>query len=263
MPQSPQNGSYPYPNQPPAPYAPTGAMPSTQPQYQQYGQYAGGPAMPQYQPPANYQQHNRPVPLPPPPPVKKTPYDFFMQQKHPTNTKAPIPGPKQAGFKGKLIWIAGGAIAIMLVIVVIGALTPKDTTSQNLIIVAQTQQEVVRVCSQGSDKAKAQANRNLAINCSLSVGSDQAQLVAYLAKQGVKVTTKQLSLSINASNTSALTAATATSNYDDVFKTVATKQLTAYANVLQQQLAAGQLGANAQTLLGNQLAHVKILLGTK
>jgi hypothetical protein len=255
--------NYPYPNQQGGQY-PQGNIPgilSQYPQSPQQANNAGQPAMPQYQPPGGFHQKpGRPAPLPPPPPIKKTPYDFFMQQKHPTNTKMPIPGPRQAGFRGRIVWIAGAGIVVMLVITLISAFSPKDTTSQDLITLAQTQQEVVRVCDQGVQKAKEPTARNLAINCSTSVQTDQSKLLSYLAGLHVKVKTKQLGVLANHDTDKALSAATASSSYDTVFKTVSIKQLTIYMNLIQQQLASGQLGTNAQALLNAELAGVKILI---
>jgi hypothetical protein len=258
---------YPYPNQqsqPVGPYAGGAGIP--QPQGQQQYPNAGNSgqqAMPQYQPPGGYSQgqQHRPAPLPPPPPVQKTPYDFFMQQRHPTNTKGVIPGPKQLGFKGKLIWVGGGALAIMLIIVVISALQPKDTSTQSLITIAQTQQEVARVCDLGSLKATQLANRSFAVTCSSSIQSDQLKLLSYLKAQGASFNVKQLGALANGNTDKQLAAATASSSYDEAFKTISIKQLNSYVSTLEQAIGSGQLSNSAQVLVSEELVNAKILVG--
>lgn len=254
-PQAPQP-NFPYQNQGQnqgqPPQYPSGSIPGTQPPYNQS-------PMPQYQPPAGYRpQLNHPKPLPPPPPVQKTPYDFFMSQKHPTNTKLPIPGPRRAGFRGKLVWISGAAAVVVIVVVLISALSPKDTSGQALVTIAQNQQEIARVCGLGS-KAKTSPRLAFSVNCTTTILSDQKKLLNYMSTQGIKIKSKQLGTLTNSATDKSLAAATASSNYDEVFKTVSAKQMAIYINTLQQQLSSNQFGPTAQELLTAQLAHAKIL----
>ena len=230
---------------------------------QNNGQNPNQPPMPQYQPPVGYRpQSGALAPLPPPPPIAKTPYDFFMQQKHPVGTKLPVPGKRSANLNipgGKLGMLGVGVAAVAVIAVLFAALSPKDTTSQELITLAQTQQEVARVCDQGR-KAKYQITRNYAINCSTAVGSDQRKLVTYLGKHSVKLKGKQLGALANSRTDSQLTSATSTSTFDNTFKIVVEKQLTSYGSLLKQQLASPSLSSTARTLLESSLASDKLLL---
>lgn len=219
------------------------------------------PPMPQYQPPAGYtqQQSTGPVPLPPPPPMAKTPYDFFMQQKHPVNTKLPIPGPRHAGFKGKIIWVVGAGVAVVLILSLFSLLLPKDTSVQGLATIAQTQQEVARMCGLGT-AAKAQANRNFAITCNASIISDQRKLLTYLGTVGYKPDAKVLSLLTNAKTDQQLKSASSTSTFDETFVTLAETKLVAYGNMLSQQLASPELGIDSRAVLDTAFEHNKVLL---
>lgn len=226
----------------------------------QGGQYTGQPPMPQYQPPGGYQrQPHHPAPLPAPPPVKKTPYDFFLSQKHPTNTKG-MALPKRTSLKTKVIFAIGGALALMFIILIINQLTPKDTTRQELFTIAQTQQEIIRVCTLGASKAKYQVNRNFAVNCAAGVTTDQRRLLGYLQSVKFSYKAKQLSALTNPQTDQRLTSASASSSFDDTFKEIMTKQLNSYGNMMQQQMLSPSLGATGQSVLSTAVDNDKLLL---
>jgi len=274
QPQYPGQPSQPFHPAQPTPYnglaQPADGSQAPQPQAGQYWQpgqqpYQAGPqqpAIPQYQPPAGFHHGQGPhaPPMPAPPPRHKTPYDFFMLQKHPVNTKFPMGTRKQASMASKLIWVVGGGLVLLLIIGMVNALTPKDTTNAELLAVAQTQQEIIRICSQGANKTKLQVNRNFAGTCTASITSDQRQLILYLGQQGVKIKSNMLDDLTDSKNDSELSAAVASSDYDNTFKSVSERILTNYNSRLQQQLASEKLGPNGRELITASSEHNKLLI---
>lgn len=257
---APGGPAYPNTGQPAAPYGGAPYNPNGNQPYPP--QYAGlPPAMPQYQMPANLAHHRpgHPAPLPAPPPAKKTPYDFFLSQKHPTNTKN-LPITKKFTLQGSLVWIIGGAFALMLIIFLIGQLTPKDTTNQDLFVVVQNQQEAIRVCNFGLKQARYQVNRNFAVNCVTGITTDQARLAGYLKQRGFKYSSKALSGLSSKQTDQTVTSATASSSFDDTYRQISEKQLTVYGSALAQELAAPNLPDQARTLLETATANNKLLI---
>jgi len=257
--QSPQAGApYPAPGQ----------------QYQQPGQ----PGMPQPQIPYNRQQ---PVPQYQPPKnqtanpdtatapdAASTPYDFFMQQPKPAQAINPLPvggkhlgniptdfnkvgngsGVNTAGLKGKFPLIAGGGIALVLILFLVSALMPKDQSGAQLFGVAQIQQEVTRVCTQGTTKAKYRSTRFFAVTCSTGVYTNQKELLAYMSKQQIAFDAKQLGAKANATVDSKLKSAQSSSSYDATFREIVSAQLDSYDKALTAQLGV-TTGVNAREIL--------------
>jgi len=233
---------------PAGPGQPNGYPPSSG----QYGQ--------QYQPhPSGYRPRpGQPAPLPAPPPAKQTPYDFFLSQKH-AGAKG-FGSVKQISMRLKILVVVGIALVVMVVIASFNALAPKDTTNQELFAVAQSQQEVIRVCNLGLTQAKYQVNRNMAINCVTGVTTDQARLLSYLKKAGYGFKAKNLGAKANPQVDQQLKGAQSSSNFDDTFKKIVLQELTSYNNLVQQKVLLPKLGPEGQTVLGNTNANNKLLL---
>jgi hypothetical protein len=199
------------------------------------------------------------MPMPAPPPAQKTPYDFFLKPHSATRNRR-LPSPKKAGFRGKIIWLVGGAFAVMLIIGVISAVLPKNTSTLELTTIAQTQQEIVRICDKGGSKGTERSTRFYAVNCSAGITGDEQKLVEYLAKNGVKLKAKQLGLLASKTSDQKLDSALAASAFDPAFITLSQQQLNAYGAKLQSQLANPDTGPNAQAILKTAIDHDKLLL---
>jgi len=166
------------------------------------------------------------------------PYDFIMnsgtsQPKRPIPLKVPTNG--KNGFIVKIALIVGGAI-ILLIAIMIGSslLSPDDTNTTGLTSLAQTQNEIIRVATQGAQNGRDQATKNFAVNTNLSVSTQQLRITNYLATKGTKLKSKELGLKESDTTTKQLTQAKATSTFDAAFLQIMQTSLDSYSNDLQK-----------------------------
>lgn len=252
--------------QPYAPGVPGQQYQPGQPQAPQ-PQIPGQPAMPTYQMPANMQPRNgQQTNVPPPPDAPTTPYDFFLQPK-PAQAVNPLPATGKRignapvnpgnGNKAKFLLLAGGGLALVLIIGIGTAFLPKDQTGPQLFNIAQIQQEVVRVCSQGT-KAKFQSTRNFAVTCSAGVAANQTELLAYMQKQNLSFDGKLIGLKASGQVDSRLKSAASSSTYDATFREIMQGQLKSYEASLESQLTT-TTGANARDVLSKSQRSAELL----
>lgn len=202
----------------------TGSQPLQQP-YQPASPPAYGiNSVPQQAPNGQYQV------VPPPSitgrPSGHNPYEFIVNP----NTQ-----PKRGGLFGgnkflqQIVFLVGGALLFMVVAaLVISAVAPRKNNSASLTTIAQQQQEIIRIATIGAQQATGSAARNFATNVELSIGSNQKQVLAYLATTGTVLKGKQLSLDQNPKTDILLTNATAASTFDSVMSQTLTSQLANY-----------------------------------
>jgi hypothetical protein len=253
---------------PGSPYAAPGqpALPGQPiaPGQQPYGQ----PAMPQYQAPQSRNGQQQAVNnLPPPPDAPATPYDFFMQPK-PAMPSHPLPmnGKHLGAYPGKpapgmnkFLLIAAGGVALVIILVLIVVLSPKDPASQQFFGIAQTQQEIVRLCTKGSATAKYRSTRYFAVTCSTAVTTSQKQLLAYMDSLKFKYNSKLLGATADSQADTKLKSATASSTYDDTFRDIMEAKLTQYDSALTAQLGV-TTGANGRDLLTKNQRAAELLI---
>lgn len=134
---------------------------------------------------------------------------------------------------------------------------PKDPTGPQLVSIAQTQQEIIRVCTLGS-KAKFQSTRNFAVTCATGVSTNQGELLAYIQKQNFEYNPKLLGSKSNAQVDAKLKTAQSASTYDAVFRDTVKAQLASYNRSLQTQLAVTE-GVNAREILTKSQRSVELL----
>jgi hypothetical protein len=180
------------------------------------------------------------------PDAPTTPYDFFMAPKQAASGR-PLPvGGKLLGTrpgaeggsntKRIVFFAAGGAIAIIGVIMAIIAFSPKDPAGVQLFDIAQTQQELIRVCGLGTINGKSQTTRNFSVTCSTGITGDQTTLLAYMKKTGVDYDPKLLAAKKSAQIDAKLAQASSSSTYDSTYDTVVEAQLATYNRALTSQL---------------------------
>jgi hypothetical protein len=161
----------------------------------------------------------------------QNPYDFIM--------KPPGPPKKRFGLGGldpmitKILFILG----ILFVIIAIAALFVNLTAAKRidtgeLISLAQTQEELIRVADAGNAGAIQQTTKNLAITTEFTLKTQQAELLDKLAKQGISVKAKQLGLKQNASIDLKLKEAQQTSTFDVTFSQIIEDELRDYAKTV-------------------------------
>lgn len=227
----------------------------------------GQPPLPPYVPPQNLSNQPQPENLPPPPPAPTTPYDFFLDQPKPHAPANPLsPSGKKYGAatlaggsrKSKFILLAGGGVVAVIILMIVTALLPKDPTASQWLAIAQRQQEIIRVCAQGS-KAKYQATRNLAITCQTGVTTSQRELLAYMSKSNFDYDSKELELKKDTKTDTRLKSATSSSTFDDTFREIVETQLTSYNRSLTAQLSS-TTGPNGREVLSKNQRSAELLL---
>jgi hypothetical protein len=201
-------------------------------------------------------------PYPPqqtPPP--QNPYEFIVSPAPPSR-KSPLsrlPGFKDP-FIAKVVMLLGGIILLLIVGAVLSSLLFKGKTNvQDLIGIAETQNEIVRIATQGTTQSSFQVTKNLAINSELSVQTNQQQFLNYLSKHGTKVGSKTLALKKSSTTDQQLTTAIQSSNFDNVFVQLMQQQLQAYITELEQA-EGNSSSTTAKQLINTSLTAAKILL---
>lgn len=151
------------------------------------------------------------------------------------------PQPQRKGFSfgsgspnQKFILFGGIAGAVLLIVIIVGLMSSSGKQNATpMLSVVQAQQEIMRVADAGAKNANSSNLQNFAVTTSLSMATDQRQLLAYLAKQGFKPSEKDLSLSQNPQTDQALAAAQAANTYDTTFSSTMQSELTDYTAKLE------------------------------
>jgi hypothetical protein len=160
-------------------------------------------------------------------------YDFIMNPQKP-------PKPKKLGlgnnsnFGLTIGLIVGGAVIFMIIVAIILSLLSGGSNTTNLLSIAQTQNELVRVADQGARSGVRQTTKNLAVTIQYGMTTQQKQTLAYMTRTGTGTDEKSLKLKQNATTDQQLASAKTTSTFDSTFAELMQTQLTAYANSLRQ-----------------------------
>lgn len=164
--------------------------------------------------------------LPPPPqqPVVN-PYGFIMNPQQPQK-KAPF-GSSGSNLQ-KILFASGGAAVLLIIgILVFNLLFSSPGSSEQLIKVAQQQQEIVRMNTYATRLAN-QDMKNVAATTSATFLSEQAQYTAFLAESNLKIDQKKLAAGLKSSNTVLLESAVSTNTLDNTYKDILITELTTY-----------------------------------
>ncbi len=185
------------------------------------------------------------------------PYDFIMNPSKP---------PKKASFGldpfiGKILLVLGVVFSIMVVVAIfLSATDSKKLGTAELIALAQTQQEIIRVANQGTSAAVQQTTKNLAITTEFSLKTQQSVLLDYLAKKkGTEVSEKELALKQDAKTDLLLKEAKQTSTYDITLSQILEESLRNYSNSANSLFKLTTNEAE-QTLLSNNYSQTQLLI---
>jgi hypothetical protein len=148
----------------------------------------------------------------------------------------------------KIGLILGGAVLLMIIMGVVVSLIPSNLNSSDLTALGQSQNGLFVICNDALNNSKAQDTRNFAANCSTSLTTEQAELLDYTAKHGLKLDKKQLDLGVNSKTTSALKTSIAASTYDETFTTLVQSQLTLYMAKIKATFKTAKSTAQKQLL---------------
>lgn len=193
--------------------------------------------------PPNTPPNPNPYPTPPTPeslpqpPQQQDParYDFFMGSEQ-SGKKGLLPGsgsPMQ-----KMLFIVGAfVVALILIALVVIMLSGSKGNTAPLLSVAQSQQEIIRVATDGAKNVRGSKLKNFAVTAQVAVASAQRETLAQLKKQGVKPKTKDLALLKKVDTDKALAAALAANTYDTTFTSTMTTELEGYTARLEDAAA--------------------------
>ncbi len=159
----------------------------------------------------------------------------------------------------KALIILGVLVAVLILLAVIIAMasgSKNDTLP--LVSVAQTQQEIIRVSSDGAKNIRSGSLQNFAVTAQVSLRSSQQEVLSYLKKQGTKVKGKQLDLAKKPATDKALSAALAANTYDATFASVIKTELDSYDQKLAEATAAATT-KKEQDLLQKQSVGAQLL----
>lgn len=190
-------------------------------------------------------QNQFPAPLQPNPNEPgHDPYAFFMEPQ-----KAPRNSLFGGGASNQKLFMIAGAIVVFLILVVflVSLSAGGNKGGSQLLSLAQSQQEVIRVAKDGTKNAQSTDLKYFAATTVISVTSDQRLLLADMAKSGKKVKPKDLDLGRNPQTDQALAAALAANTYDSTFASSMDSQLGDYINKLKQ--VAPSAGPSGQKLI--------------
>lgn len=157
------------------------------------------------------------------------------------------------------------AIVVVVVIVLVLAvgvknmLSSKPIDTPSLLGVAEDQTELIHLSTAAGPDAVSQDTKNFAITTSLSIGSQQTQLLAYLKSHGVKGNSKQLSVKQSASVDTELKTANSNSTFDPAFAAIMKAQLAAYQKDLKLAYTKNP-GAKARALLNSDYQGTGLLV---
>jgi hypothetical protein len=186
-------------------------------------------------------------------------YDFIMKSDGSRKPKS-IGLPSTSSTPMRIAILGGGLVVLILAFGIFTSILnrPKVSTAE-LISLAQTQAELARVAAIGGANGNSQALLNSAYTISLSVGSDNRQLLIYMTKSKIPMTAKTLVLKKNPQTDARLASALTTSTFDSTFSDIIQQQLVNYQKSLKAAYNANP-GPNGQKLLAAEYKSATLLL---
>lgn len=184
------------------------------------------------------------------------PYEFIFAEKH---------QPKQSGLLGgsaskKIMVIVGGVLILAAIVaLVVTLLTPKDTSFEKLTSLLQEQQEIVRVADLADASAKSIDLKNLAVNVSLSVGTNKISMQKYLSDRNIKITDVVLAAKQDTKTDTLFTSATSSNTFDHTAAQTIQSLLVTYRSNLNTAYQ-GVKGTNARKELISSYQTAEILI---
>lgn len=215
------------------------------------------PQQPYYgPPPAPAQPPQGPQPQPQPQGPNQQ-YDFILDNQP----------PKGGGFNAtstsmlqRALIVGGGLVVLIILAVVFINILSGGNNHAATIKVAQEQTEIARVATEAATQQSIdETTKDVALTAQLSITSDQQQLLALLAKEGVKPDTKQLALLKNSQTDSQLSTAEQAGTYGSTFLTVLKADLAGYQTSLKQAFN-GSHSKSERQLLSNAYDSATLLL---
>lgn len=187
---------------------------------------------------------------------QSNPYEFIMNPQQPK---------RRWGLKGSFLTkLALIGVGVVLLLVILGAIIStafrgSTVDIEGLVGLAQTQQELVRLASQGAASTSQSSLRDLSVTTQLSVDTNRLQLLDYLQANGRKVTTKELNAKRDTETDARLAAAVQTSTFDSVYTQTIQESLVIY-NTEVEQAQSRAVGKLEKQLLAKTKSAAELLL---
>ncbi|HSX00190.1 MAG TPA: hypothetical protein VLH38_04105 [Patescibacteria group bacterium] len=193
-----------------------------------------------------------------PPAPGSNPYEFITTENKAAK-KARIPGSSNP-FIMKLVLIIGSAVILVVVLAFIATLIfGSKTDFKDLISIAATQQEIIRIASLQEAQATDQSVAGAAISTKLTMQTQQQNTLTYLGANHTKYSPQQLALKKNSKTDTQIKEAQATSTFDITFTQIMRGQLQDYAAELKTTYA-NATGKKEKILLSTDYKQVEMLL---
>jgi hypothetical protein len=196
-----------------------------------------------------YQQYQNPNP--------NSPYEFILSPAKPPKRHISL-GDNNLALRIAII-VGGAILLLILILIIFSALQPKNTDKSSLISIAETEDELVHIATQGENDGTQQVTKNLAITTEYSITSQQQGIVKLLANNGTKISTKDLKIKQSAATDQELASAVTTSTFDSVFIQVLQSQLNSYSASLKQ-LYITTKNKEVKNLTANDFRQVQLLI---
>lgn len=184
------------------------------------------------------------------------PYEFiFAEQQHHKQTAS------SGGSMVKRVLVIVGGLVVLAVVaaIVMSLLAPKDTSLDKLTSVLQEQQEIVRIANLSDTSATSIDLKNLAVNVSLSVGTNATSMQNYLSERNIKITETLLAAKQDTKTDTLFTNAKSTNTFDRVAAQTMQSLLVTYRSNLNTTYQDVK-GANARKELQSSYQTAEILI---
>lgn len=183
-------------------------------------------------------------------------YNFILNPETPPK-KAVIGGNSMAA---RIAIVAGGLVVLAIIALVIMKLLSGGSgfDKPSLLSVAQDQTAMVQLLSSTAPTLTNANIKNAATTTQLTLGTQQAELLSYLATHKYKPNQKALALKVSSQDQKQLQDASTSSNLDSTLKTVLNDKLTVYQRDLTT--AFNKAGPQGKELLKNHYDQTTLLL---
>lgn len=139
------------------------------------------------------------------------------------------------GLLMRIIIIGGGLILLLVIFVVVKGLLSGGSNLPMIANIAARQQELIFITNAASTSQDlTTATKSAVLTTNLALISEQKDILAYLAKQGFKVTPNQLAAYSTSGTVAQLATAKQVSTYETTLKQILQTKLSAYQSALAQ-----------------------------
>lgn len=185
------------------------------------------------------------------------PYDFIL------NPPAPPKKPLLPGGNNKIVRIGvvlGGVLILFILFSFIKGIVTSNPSVDKLTAIAQDQQVILLINNQADEvQGLNETNKNFVATATPAITTSQADMIAYLAKNGKEIKSKELVLKVTPETSKELAASIDTNTYNETFKATMTRVLDAYSKDLASAYPTVK-GPKGKALLDDSYTQAQLLL---